>query len=370
MSLTPEIAVVGGGVAGLGPAWRLARRGRDVALFERDEIGAGASTRAAGMLAPTSEVDFTERRLLGLGRHSLELYPEWVEQLTEATGIDLDYRREGTLIVAVDRDDAEALERLHDYHRRLDLQARRLVGDDARELEPGLAPTVNYALYTPGDHQIDPVAMVQALGRAFVDAGGQLHEHSGVQSVRIGDGGAEGLVLEDGTAVEADHVVLAAGPWTDRIEGVPDEVLPGIRPVRGQMVCVELGDPPIVDHVVRAPDAYLVPKSDGRLLIGSTMEERGFDPRPTAGGIYDILEGAIEAVPAVYDAPLRDVWTGFRPLTLANEPAVGPTRVDGLWLSVGHGRNGILLTPATARGLAEALDTGEPPDYLEPFVPD
>lgn len=369
MNSNRHIAVIGGGVAGLGVAWQLAERGWYVDLFERDHPGAGASSRAAGMLAPTSEVTFEEQQLLRFGQHSLQMYPRWVRELTEATGADLDYRREGTLIVAVDRDDAEALERLLQYHRRLELPVQRLVGDEIYELEPGLSPSVNYALFTPGDHQIDPAVMIEAIAEAFVAAGGRLHNQSPVSSVVVDDSSVEGIRLEDDSMVETPRVIVAAGAYTRRIDGLPDSVMPHVRPVRGQMIAVQAGDSPLIEHVVRAPDAYLVPKSDGRVLVGSTMEERGFDARPTAGGLFEILEGAREAVPAIDDAPVLDIWTGFRPVTLANEPVIGPTAVDGLYLSVGHGRNGILLTPATAYGLAEAIDTGQPPEYLRDFLP-
>ncbi len=369
MPTDPTIAVIGGGVAGLGPAWQLARRGLSVTLFERDHVGAGASRRAAGMLAPTAEVTFEEVELLRLGQQSLQMYPRWIDELGETADIDIDYRKEGTLIVAIDRDDAEALEHLYRYHRRLDLPVERLLGDEARKLEPGLSPRVNYALFTPGDHQIDPIRMVQAMAEAFLSAGGTLHENSAASEVIVTDGALEGLRLEDGRLIEADHVVVAAGAWSGQLEGLPAGVLPHVRPVRGQMLVVELGEPPIVEHVIRAPDAYLAPKSDGRLLIGSTMEERGFDPRLTAGGLYDILDGAWEAVPGIYDAHVLDMWTGFRPVSLANQPIIGPTSIDGLFLSVGHGRNGIVLTPATAYGLAETIATGRAPDYLEPFLP-
>ncbi len=369
MSTDHTIAIIGGGVAGLGPAWQLARRGFSVTLFERDHVGSGASRRAAGMLAPTSEVTFEEEELLELGQQSLSMYPQWVEELVDASGLDIGYRRDGTLIVAIDRDDAEALEHLHRYHRRLDLPAERLLGDEAHKIEPGLSPKINYALHIPQDHQLDPIKMVEALRKAFTDAGGTLCENTPVSGVVIDDRRVQGLRLDDGQKVEADRVVAAAGAWSGQLEGIPEGVLPHIRPVRGQMLVVELGEPPIIEHVIRAPDAYLVPKEDGRLLIGSTMEERGFDPRLTAGGLYDILEGAWEAVPGIYDAHIIDTWTGFRPITLANQPVIGPTSIDGLFLSVGHGRNGIVLTPATAYGLAETIATGEAPGYLESFLP-
>lgn len=364
---TPSIAVIGGGIAGLGPAWRLALRGWDVHLFERHQIGHGASTKAAGMLAPTSEVTFEEEDLLRLGQISLTAYPQWVEELTQATDADLDYRTDGTLIVAVDRDDAEALEHLYQYHQRLQLPVERLLGREARKLEPGLSPTINYALFSPHDHRIDPVAMVHAMADALRAAGGTIHEQVGIAELRLDDQGIREVVTDDGDALAFATVLIAAGPWSPQIAGLPKGALPRLRPVRGQVVCVELGRPPLLSHVLRAPDAYLVPRSDGRLIIGSTMEERGFDPRLTAGGLFEILRGAWEALPGIYDAPILDTWTGFRPLTLANRPVLGPSTVDGLYLSTGHGRNGILLTPVSAYGLAELIDTGELPDHLLPF---
>lgn len=364
-----EIAVIGGGIAGLGPAWQLALRGWKVRLFERDLVGSGATTKAAGMLAPTAEVAFDEENLLGLGRHSLALYPQWVDELREATGTDLDYRTEGTLIVAMDRDDAEALEHLYRYHQRLGLPVERLLGDEARRREPGLSPNVHYALFSPNDHQIDPIRMTAALRQAYLEAGGELHENCPVSDLLIEGDHVTALRLADSTVVTTETVLIAAGAWSRQLGGIPDGILPHIRPVRGQVIALELGAPPLIDHVIRAPDAYLAPKSDGRLLIGATMEERGFDPRQTAGGLLDLLQGAWEALPAIHDANFIDTWTGFRPITLSNQPVIGPTAVEGLYLSVGHGRNGILLAPATAYGLAELLDSGELPKILTPFSP-
>lgn len=366
--MNPSIAIIGGGVAGLGPAWQLAQRGWHVEIFERHQPGAGASTRAAGMLAPTSEVSFEEEDLLALGQHSLTLFPKLVADLERSTGVDLDLRRQGTLVVAVDRDDAEALEHLHHYHQRLELPVERLVGDAARKREPGLSPNIHYALYSPQDLQVDPVALVSALAQAAEKAGAIIHCDCPVDAIDVGeDNAVQGLRTAAGDVHEFSHILIAAGAWSPQIKGLPKGAMPHIRPVRGQMICVELGDPPLIEHVIRGPDAYLVPKSDGRLLIGATMEERGLDARMTAGGIYDILDGAWEVVPGIYDAPIIDMWTGFRPLTLANKPVIGPSTVDGLYLAVGHGRNGILLTAATAYGLAEYIDTASLPDDLIPF---
>ncbi len=346
-----NVVIVGAGVVGLVSGWELARHGHDVTIVERERPGAGASTAAAGMLAPVSEAKFGESELVELGLESLRMWPDFVRDLQEASGYDVDYRTEGTLVVAVDRDDLEALERTHRLHLDLGLDAHMIDGDEARELEPFLAPGVPGAVHCPGDHQVDPTRLVDALVAAFEQAGGRLVTGVDVRGLRRAHGRVVGLDAEtfDSTTLPDDTVyVLAAGAWNRRIAGQPVDA-PHIRPSRGQMFSVDLGAPPICRHVLRAPDAYLVPRSDGRLVVGATMEEMGFDDRLTAGGIMDLLVGAWEALPAIYDRPLLDLWTGFRPMTLDNEPVLRRSdELENLVYATGHGRNGILLTPVTA----------------------
>lgn len=367
-----DVAIVGAGVVGLGVGWQLAEAGLSVGVFEREHAGAGASSAAAGMLAPTAEVTYEEEALLELGRRSLAMYPDFVAEVEACSGTDVDYRTEGTLVVGVDRDDTEALARLHDYHLELGLDVERLSADAAREREPGLSPGIHSALSIPGDHQVDPRKLTRALESCLASAGGELLEQTPVASVDIDedDQRVEGVVLADGRSVRCETVLLAAGAWTGDIEGLPSDVVPHVRPVRGQMLALELGDPPICEHVIRAPDAYLVPKSDGRLIIGATSEEMGFDPRLTAGGIFELLRGAWETMPGIYDLHLLDMWTGFRPVALDNEPKLGPTRIDGLWLGTGHGRNGILLAATTAMDLGASIRDGALVEALEMFAPE
>lgn len=373
-----SIIVVGGGVIGLSCARAVARAGATVTVLERDEFGRGASWAAAGMLAPTAEVDFEETELLRLGRESLDLYPEFVDALESETDLDVDYRAEGTLVVGLDRDDREQLDRLHAYRERLGLSVEKLTGEQAREREPALSPSVHSATACPDDHQVDPRRLVRALVRSLEDEGVVLRQETSVRRVvREGTGNGDptsesavvGVETEDGERIEADDVLLAAGAWTGQIGGVPEDVLPHIRPVRGEMIAVELGDPPLLSHVIRAPGAYLVPRTDGPLVIGATSEERGFDERITAGGALQLLHGAWRAVPAIDDQGILDMWTGFRPMSLDARPVVGPTEVPGLWLATGHGRNGILLAPVTARLIRRSLERGGvPPNYQE-FAP-
>ena len=373
MDDTTDIAIIGGGVIGLSIGWELLRRDRSVTIFERDEIGAGASRAAAGMLAPRAELDFEEGELLDLGVESLARYPGFVDRLEEATGESVDFRTDETIVVAVDRDDAEALDHIHSFQTDLGLEVERIGADRARELEPGLAPKIHSALLCEADHQVDPIRLVDALGEAFVAAGGQLREGTAIREVGRAGGAVSGVLTEEGEEIEAENVVVAAGAWAPEIGGIPEGIMPHIRPVRGQMLACDLGDPPICQRVIRVPDpsqqdVYLVPKSDGRLLVGATSEERGFDPHLTAGGVFELLRGAYKALPGIYDRNILDLWTGFRPVTLSGQPVVGPTEIEGLWLAVGHGRGGILMTPLTAEIVAESLCADTPADQLDLFT--
>lgn len=369
MAQPSQIIIIGAGVAGLGVGWQLAKAGVQVTVFERDTVGCGASGAAAGMLAPNSEVAFEEDELLRLGLKSLALYPDFVAELEEAAGMSVDYRDEGTLMVALDPDDARKLDHVHAYRQKLGLDARKLDAAQVRALEPGLTPTLHSALHIPSDHQVSPALITRALAEALRRAGGEIIERCAVDEIVVSDAGVRAVITEHGERVDCDQILLAAGAWSKKISGLPPKTLPSVRPVRGQMIAIALGEPAICRHVIRAPDAYLVPKSSGHLLIGSTMEERGFDQLPTAGGIFELLRGAWEALPGIYDQHLLDTWVGFRPISLDNLPVLGKSQVDGLWLAMGHGRNGILLTPASALGLSEAILGAETPEYLRGFTP-
>ena len=324
------------------------------------------------MLAATAEVRFEEEALLELNHLSAARYGAFVERLEADSGERVDYRQHGSLVVALDRDDHEALERLLAYQRSKGLEAERLSGTEARELEPALAPGVHGAVFCPRDHQVDPRRLSRALEVAFRRAGGVLRE--GVTVERLETGRAErvtGVTLHGGELIEADRVVLAAGAWIRKIGGVAKAHLPRVKPVRGQVIALQMEPGAMIcERVVRAPDAYLVPRSSGELIVGATMEERGFDPRLTAGGVLDLLKGAWEAMPGIYDLAILDMWSGFRPISLHNEPILGPSpHHPGLWLAAGHGRNGVLLTPITSELLAESLLKGELHRHLAPFAP-
>ena len=367
-----RVIIVGGGVIGLGIGWQLAKTGCTVSIYERDQAGRAASWAAAGMLAPHAEVHFEERALLRLGVQSCRMYPEWVAELEADSQMSVGYRAEGTLIVGVDRDDARELEHLYESQQLLNLKVEWLTGAEAREMEPLLSPKITAAIWSRDDHQVDNRGMVDALIEAYRNANGILHENTPVNKIEVVDGKAAGIWIK-GNLEEADVIVLAAGCWSSDIDGLPKTVQPPVRPVKGQMLALQMEEGIVLEKVIRAPrakyptDVYLVPKDDGRLVIGATNEEMDFDTRLTAGGLFELLRGSWEAVPGIYDLPVLEAWTGLRPGSRDNAPILGETSVKNLIMATGHYRNGILLTPVTAREIASLILRGETSETIAPF---
>jgi len=361
-----RILVVGGGVIGLATGWELARRGCAVRICERGKAGREASWAAAGMLSALAEVHFEEQDLLRLGLESAAIYPGWVEELEEASGLTVGYRTDGTLIVALDRDDARNLEHRFQTQKHFDLQVRWLDGPEAREMEPLLSPRVTAGVWCLDDRHVDNRRLIEALVVAFCKAGGELAEETPVERVEIRDGKATGAWAQ-GELLEAEAVVVAAGCWSGSIGGLPEACRPPVRPVKGQMVALRMTQEARLRNVVHAPDAYLVPKEDGCLFVGATCEEMGFDTQITAGGLYELLRGAWEAVPAVYDYPMVETWAGLRPASRDHAPILGKTPVENLFVATGHFRKGILLAPVTAREMAALILSGKTSDLIAPM---
>jgi glycine oxidase len=363
-----DVAIVGGGIVGLAAAWRASERGMTVTVLERDTAGGGASHVAAGMLAPVAEAEFGEAggRLLELGLRSAEMWPGFAAELQEASGNEVGLRRTGTLVLARDEDEARELERQLVFRRSLGLHAERLRPSAAREREPALAPAVRLALEAPDDHSVDPRLVLGALRLACERAGVEIRERAAVRSVEL-DGARErttGVVLRDGERVPAGQVVMAAGAWTGQIEGLPPAARVPVRPVKGQILRLrDPAGPGLLERVVRFAGGYLVPRGDGRYVLGATVEERGFELRATAGGVYELLRDAHELVPGVSELELEELSVGLRPGTPDNAPAIGTGALAGLIWATGHHRNGILLAPLTAELVAAAL-AGEPPGRL------
>jgi glycine oxidase len=371
----PRIAIIGAGVVGLGIAWRIAARA-DVTIFDRGTAGSGASHAAAGMLAACCEAEPGEEALVALGRDSQARWPAFAAELQRASGIDVELRREGTLVLALTADDhAEIAHRLAFQREKLDLPLEWLSAADTRAREPHLAGKIAGAVFSPQDHQVDNRKLVQALRIAAEAAGATIHEHQPVKEIVVQNGNASGVVLEDGTTHPADLVVLAAGAWSRGIAGLPPDRRPPVRPVKGQMLALRM-DPaaPLLDHVLWAPGAYLVPRRDGRLIVGGTVEEKGFDDTITAGGVMALLDAAWRALPAVEELPIDEIWVGHRPGSRDDAPILGPGPLEGLFYATGHHRNGILLAPVTADAMARLIldnvvDPAIRPFGLERFLP-
>ncbi|HEX8393982.1 MAG TPA: FAD-dependent oxidoreductase [Longimicrobium sp.] len=401
-----DVLIAGGGVMGLAIGWRLARAGVDVTVLERDgaecDRPTGAWWASAGMLAPLSEAGFDDPDALAFGRASLALYPQFAAELEADAGQSIGLRTEGTVIAAADRDEAVWLRRQWTYHQELGLPTQWMSGDEAREREPHLGPRVPAALFAPTDHQVDSRLLGAALRRAFLARGGTLRDGWEVARIDVEGGRARGVWARpvatlpgaeagapcgaapgagEGAAqagehraaeerIAADRVLVCTGSWTRLLlaDGETAAAAPRVRPVKGQLLALEMSPLLTLAHVVRTRRVYLVPRADGRLVIGATSEEAGFDMRMTAGGVLDLLRDAWEVLPGIYDLPLLQTWAGLRPVSRDGLPVLGATPVEGLFLATGHGRNGILLTPATAMAMAELLMTGTTPDAILPFA--
>ena len=354
---------------GLGIAWRLAQAGCAVTVYDRAEAGHGASWAAAGMLAAAVETEPGEEQLLALTLESQRMWPAFARELETATGISLGYRDEGTIVVALTRDDVEQLRFTYEFQKSLGLELEWLSGAEARRHEPHLRPGIPGAVLSLRDHQVENRHLVRALARAAQSAGAILHEHDPVREVDV-RGGRACAVLTDQIRDPADVVVLAAGAWSREIAGIPPAHLPPVRPIKGQMLALRM-DPsaPLLRHVIWLPRGYLVPRDDGRLLVGATVEERGFEDALTAGGLLALIEGAWRAVPAIEELPVAETWVGFRPGSRDDAPMLGPSGIDGLVVATGHHRNGILLTPLTIETVSAYILTGRLPDTVKPFTP-
>jgi glycine oxidase len=360
-----SVAVAGGGLIGLVVAWRAAQRGFEVTVVD-DAPGTGASFAAAGMLAPVTEASYGEEALLAFSRESLARYPSFAAELLESTGLDVGLRTTGTVAVGFDADDMRALDAMHAFQLELGLAAHRLSARAVRDLEPGLSPRVRGGVHVPGDFSVDGRALHAALLSAVSSLGVTLLRDR-ASSLLVRDGRAVGLGLSDGSIVEASSVVLALGAWGASLPGAPH--IP-VRPVKGQILRLR-GAAGLVDRTVRAlvrnRYVYLVPYDKDGLIVGATVEDRGFDPTVTAGAVHDLLRDAIEVVPGVTELELVETLARWRPGTPDNAPLLGPCELPGLVLATGHYRNGVLLAPVTGDAIAELLDTGSLPAAAAPF---
>lgn len=352
----PDVVVVGGGAIGLAVAWRSACRGASVTVVD-PAPGSGASHAAAGMLAPAGEANFGEERLLALALESWRRYPDFIEELEAASGRSSGYSQCGAVFVARDGDDWAELRRDAEFRARIGLEMTSLTSRECRRLEPRLAPNTRGGFLALNDHQVDPRLLVEALLVACSRAGVAVTRATA--AIRMDSDRVAGVRAGE-SAVDADSVVLAAGSWSAHIDGLPPEAVPAVRPVKGQILRLrDRGGQPLGERLIRGRDVYIVPRSDGRVVVGATVEERGHDTTVTAGAVHDLLHDARELVPDIAELELVEAAAALRPGTPDNAPIVGWSPVPGLLVATGHYRNGILLTPITADTVAAML-CGEP----------
>jgi glycine oxidase len=362
-----DVAIIGAGIIGLAIGWRLAGRGLSVAIFDRGAAGGRASLAATGMLAAGMELEPGGSDLLPLALESQRLWPAFRAELERGSGISIDYQAEGTLLVALCREEVERLAFRYELQQRDGVKSRWLSGREARALEPRLRPSVVAGISCPDDHQVDPRRVVAALTRTFRAAGGRIFEHCPVTALDRTGSAVTGVATPQGR-VRAEAVIVAAGAWSGEGGLLPPGLTIPVRPLKGQSLALRPGGGPApLSQVVWTEEVHLAPKGDGRLIVGATVEERGFDDAVTAGGLYALLEGARRALPAIEEMTVEAVWTGLRPTSVDDAPILGAAGIDGLAIATGHHRNGVLLAPVTAEAMAALVANGRLPEIAAPF---
>ena len=361
---TFDVAIAGAGLIGGSIAWELARSGLRVGLFDKQEPGKEASWASAGILSPAPESPGMIA-LVSLGKASMALYPEFVAQVEERSGESVGYRAKGTLGVLTSRHAREELSTIIALHHGLGLRAEPLSSADARELEPSLRGDVEAAVLRPAEASVDNRLLTRAILASAQKSGLEIFAGRSVESLWIEGDVCKGFVV-GGEKISAVHTVIAAGCFSAQIRGA--ERYAPVRPAKGQMislVCPEAN----IERVLWGDDIYLVPRNDGRILAGATVEYAGFDKTLTAGGQKKLLSAAIELAPALENARMEEAWAGLRPDSPDHLPILGPTDLQGLVIATGHFRSGVLLTPITAKLVREWITVGNVSTDWERYSP-
>ncbi len=363
-----DAVVVGGGLIGLATAWRLAQRaGLAVTVLERETLGAGASLAATGMLAPAAEHEPGSDMLLPLALESLARWPGFRDDLQAASGHDIDYRTDGTLVLAIGRDEVERLRFRYELQRRSGVAAAWLAGPEVRRREPCLRPSIAAGVHCPLDHQVDPRRVMGALAAACRAAGVTIVESCAATGLDWTGGRVTGLHTEQGT-IAAGTVILASGAWSGESGLLPDHLSLPVRPLKGQSLALRTTRRTgTLSGMVWTEQVHMAPKGDGHLIVGATVEDCGFQPGVTAGGLYALLEGARRVMPGIEEMAVEAVWSGYRPTSDDDAPIID-TLAPGLVAATGHHRNGYLLAPVTADAVADLVAGGALPDVARPFT--
>ena len=361
--MSRDVIVVGGGVIGCSIAWRLAQSGLKVTVLERGRVGCEASRAAAGMLSPQGETQ-KPGPFFDLCLRSRSMYRAFAEELKEASGIDVEYKDEGTLFVVLEGEDENEKIKWAAWQLEAGLRLEHVSANQIRNIEHAVTKTAPRAIFLPDEHQVENRLVMDALEVAIKRAGVELIEGAGVTALTTERGNVNGVISE-GQRVDAGAVVVAAGSWSSELLA-PLGMNVKVIPARGQMVALR-GETCPITRVIHSSKVYVVPRRDGRVLIGATVEYAGFTKAVTVAGITRLLTAAIEVVPQLKDFAIVESWSGLRPDTIDHLPIIGPGNVKNLWLATGHFRNGILLAPATAGAIASSIESGYVSDGLKPF---
>lgn len=363
----PTIAIIGGGVSGLSIAWQALKMGCAVTVYDKGILCDGATNAAAGMLATGVETEPSEENLLSVNLYAQSLWGTFKDQLQQDSGHVINYKNEGTMVVATNGDDLRQVHHSYEFQKSLGLDLQWLSAQDIKQKEPYLRTTCPGGYFSPRDHQVDNIDVGKALIKAVQKLGGTLFENSPIDDIIIQGNVANGVIV-NGQDHFYDKVILCAGAWSGSFK-LPFPV--PVRPIKGQMLSLQMDiNNPVITHVLWAPKIYLVPRNDGRLIIGATVEEQGFNPNLTAGGILALLESAWRAVPVIEELPFNEAWVGYRPGCRDDAPIFGGCSVDNLLLATGHHRNGILQAPVTAHAMAQFITNETLPNAVQSFTID
>ena len=362
---TFDAVIAGGGLIGSAIAFELSRSGLRVALFDAHDPGQEASWASAGILSPAPE-NSAMLAMVPLGRASLAMYPDFVASVEELSDLPTGYRAKGTLETLFSRHAKEELNTIIALHHGLGLQAEAISAEEARELEPSVSEEVEAAVLRPDEASVDNRLLTAALLEAAKRSGAHIFPGAPVKSVWHERSRCRGVVLSNGEQIAARHTIVAAGCFSSRIAGA-EEFAP-VRPAKGQMVSLR-NQAVKIERVLWSERIYLVPRNDGRILAGATVEHVGFDKTVTAAGIHANLDAAIELVPALAAARVEEAWAGLRPDTPDHLPIIGSTDLDGLLIATGHFRSGVLLTPITAKFIGDCVAGMTPTLDCDRFSP-